>query len=55
MDGLLEKIVRVVEEATKADGCHGCAFSGTDEWEMPCSKCKRNCKDYWRPKEDNAG
>ena len=31
-----------------ADGCVGCAFRDRDSWEMPCDKCKRNCKDYWR-------
>lgn len=31
-----------------ADGCSGCAFESAEEWEMPCRKCKRNCKDYWR-------
>ena len=34
-----------------ADGCQGCAFYDKEEWEMPCRKCKRNCKDYWRKKE----
>ena len=33
-----------------ADGCLGCAFEHVEEWELPCSKCKRNCKDYWRMK-----
>lgn len=32
----------------KADGCVGCAFKWTEEWEMPCCKCKRAMKDYWR-------
>ena len=31
-----------------ADGCSGCVFESVDEWEMPCRKCKRNSKDYWR-------
>ena len=31
-------------------GCNGCAFEDVEEWEMPCSKCKRGCKDYWRKK-----
>ncbi len=31
-----------------ADGCAGCAFECVEGWEMPCSKCKRNAKDYWR-------
>ena len=29
-------------------GCNGCAFEDVEEWEMPCAKCKRSCKDYWR-------
>lgn len=35
-----------------ADGCKGCAFESISEWEMPCTKCKRNSKDYWRAKVD---
>lgn len=35
-------------EKENADGCTGCAFITMEEWEMPCCKCKRNCKDYWR-------
>lgn len=31
-------------------GCSSCAFEDVDEWEMPCAKCKRGCKDYWRKK-----
>lgn len=34
----------------KESGCSGCAFEDVDEWEMPCAKCKRGCKDYWRKK-----
>lgn len=34
-----------------ADGCSGCAFEDVEEWEMPCTKCSRNCKDYYRTKE----
>ena len=37
----------------KADGCTGCAFADRDEWVMPCSRCKRNCKDYWRAEPQN--
>jgi hypothetical protein len=29
-------------------GCDGCAFEDVEEWEMPCAKCMRNCKDYYR-------
>ena len=44
---------RVDERVMKedADGCTGCAFVSINEWEMPCAKCKRNSKDYWRTKE----
>ena len=35
-------------EAYLADGCVGCAFASTEEWELPCRKCKRNSRDYWR-------
>lgn len=38
-------------EIAEADGCEGCAFTDVNEWEMPCVKCKRGCKDYWRRKE----
>lgn len=33
-----------------ADGCCGCAFEDVNSWEMPCDKCKRNSRDYWRAK-----
>ncbi len=39
---------RVMKE--NADGCAGCAFEYVEVWEPPCSKCKRNAKDYWRAK-----
>lgn len=38
-------------EKQMADGCVGCAFEDVEEWEMPCRKCKRACKDYWRAKK----
>lgn len=41
---VLDKVI----EQIKADGCSGCAFINTEEWEMPCVRCKRGCKDYWR-------
>lgn len=37
-------------EKESADGCKDCAFETVEEWEMPCRKCKRACKDYWRAK-----
>ena len=53
-NNLLSEIAKLIEEAAKADACCDCAFSETEEWEMPCSKCKRNSKDYWRPKENKC-
>lgn len=44
-----KEIVGDVMLGLSADGCVGCAFSGVEEWDMPCAKCKRNSKDYWRP------
>lgn len=35
----------------EACGCTGCAFEDVNEWEMPCAKCSRGCKDYWRAKK----
>ena len=40
--------LRKVLGAYLADACQGCAFESVEEWEMPCRKCRRNCKDYWR-------
>ena len=40
-------------EKSNADGCRYCAFEDVEEWEMPCNKCKRNCKDYWRKKAES--
>ena len=38
-------------EKSWASGCGGCAFYDNEEWEEPCKRCKRNCKDYWRAGE----
>lgn len=48
------KILEAIVEKEKADGCQMCAFENTEEWELPCRKCKRNCKDYWRPKKEEV-
>ena len=45
-DGLEE--VKENIELQETDGCTGCAFITVEEWEMPCCRCKRSCKDYWR-------
>ena len=47
--------LRDVLGAYLADGCSGCAFTSTEEWEMPCRECKRNSKDYWRKGENSNG
>ncbi len=41
-------------EVEKSDACTGCAFYEAEEWELPCSKCKRNCKDYWRRSKEKS-
>lgn len=46
------KELRNVLGAYLADGCAGCAYESVVEWELPCRKCKRNRKDYWRRAAD---
>ena len=46
----LIKLVQAWIDRQEADGCFACAFEKTEEWELPCRECKRNHKDYWRPK-----
>lgn len=43
-----DAILAEAQQRQDADGCSRCAFIDKEEWEMPCVKCKRNCKDYWR-------
>ena len=45
--------LRDVLDAYLADGCVGCAFASVEEWEMPCAKCRRNAKDYWRKEAES--
>ena len=44
------KILNLLKEyiANAEEGCLGCAYEDREEWEDPCKRCKRNCKDYWR-------
>lgn len=42
------RIIKAWIEQKDADGCTGCVYYDNEEWLMPCVKCKRNCKDYWR-------
>lgn len=56
LDGVESRIRsfdRVMElvERIKADGCFDCAYEHLSGLESPCSKCKRNMKDYWEKKE----
>ena len=44
------EVIKELIERKNADGCVNCAFEGVEEWEMPCCKCKRACKDYYRVK-----
>ena len=43
-----KRIFDIAIEQWQADGCKGCAFIDVEEWEEPCRRCRRNCKDYWR-------
>ena len=50
-----KKILDKAIEQCEADACCGCAFITTEEWEMPCCKCMRSCKDYWRRAGEQDG
>ena len=43
-----KRILDIAIEQCNAAGCMGCAYYSNEEWEEPCRRCKRNCKDYWR-------
>ena len=51
IEGLALGKQQVLATKENADGCVGCAFEDTESWQLPCSACKRNCKDYWRAKK----
>lgn len=48
LNAAIEAMEKIIKQ--NADGCVDCAFTDVEEWEMPCAKCKRNSKDYWRQK-----
>ena len=51
-----EDIIRILDlalEQSRAEGCNGCRYSDTEEWEEPCKRCKRNYTDYWRKAKKN--
>lgn len=33
------------------DGCFGCKYNDTEEWEEPCRRCKNSYMLMWRAKE----
>ncbi len=39
--------LKKILEAYLSDGCSECVYEEIAEWEMPCRKCRRNCKDYY--------
>lgn len=45
------QILEAIIERDKADGCVGCAYFDKEDWEMPCAKCRRASRDYWRRAE----
>lgn len=45
------RILDIAIEQCKTGGCTGCAYYNNAEWEEPCRRCARNCKDYWRAGE----
>ena len=50
---IFERLLTLTE--SKTDRCCGdCAYWEREEWEEPCKRCKRNCKDYWRKSENKA-
>jgi len=49
----IEELRRVLD-AYMSNGCFGCAFEDREEWEMPCLMCSRNCKNYWRAKNERS-
>ena len=51
----LTNLVRAWIDAQKADACMGCVYLGQEDWKMPCAKCSRACKDYWKWKEGSDG
>ena len=32
--------------------CTGCAYEAVEEWDLPCCKCSRGTKDYYRRAEN---
>lgn len=47
----IEEALEAIEKSEDDKGCAGCTFYDCEKWEIPCSKCSRRCKDYWRSEE----
>ena len=48
---LIDYLARYINNQPSG-GCSSCAFYDREEWELPCSKCQRNAKDYYRRASD---
>ena len=48
----IDQMVKTTEQYIKEiheKVCHGCAFlNDREDWEEPCNKCQRLCRDYYR-------
>lgn len=48
----IDQMVKTTEsymEEIREKVCHGCAFlNDREDWEEPCNKCQRLCRDYYR-------
>lgn len=54
LEELENKIFEIKESLDKKEitnqfkGCFGCVYEAVEEWNLPCCKCARGCKDYYR-------
>ena len=55
LERLEKKIDEINESLDKKEAnchqfecCAGCAYEAVEEWNLPCCKCSRGCKDYYR-------
>ncbi len=46
MSEIIKELVKY-DGQVNADGCKGCKWTSKEEWELPCSDCKRAMKDRW--------
>ena len=55
LNDLYNLIKAWIDSKNLDNGCHNCAYRDVKEWEMPCVKCSRACKDYWHFKGVDDG